>query len=68
MYRRAMDQPVPGRPIAPDLYPFPDDPERWLPWSRVERRLEAARNYWLALNGPGKRSTSRPPVRMRDRV
>jgi hypothetical protein len=48
MYRRAMDQPVPGRPIAPDLYPFPDDPERWLPWSRVERRLEAARNYWLA--------------------
>jgi nitroimidazol reductase NimA-like FMN-containing flavoprotein (pyridoxamine 5'-phosphate oxidase superfamily) len=47
-----MAQPIPGRPIAPDLYPFPDDPERWLPWPRVEQRLRSARNYWLATAGP----------------
>jgi hypothetical protein len=52
MYRRAMDQPVPGRAIAPDVYAFPGDPGRWLPWSHAEQRLRAARNYWLATASP----------------
>jgi len=42
-----MASPVPARPLAPDGYPFPDDPEKWLPWSRTVERLEQARNYWL---------------------
>ena len=54
MYGRRMDavQPTRGRPIAPDLYPFPDDPRRWLPWSHVDQRLRDAPNYWLATAGP----------------
>jgi hypothetical protein len=41
-------EPVPGRPVAPDVYPFPSDPTRWLSWARVDERLERAPNYWLA--------------------
>ncbi len=35
------------RPIMPDGYGVPEDDASLLPWSYVEERLTAARNYWI---------------------
>jgi hypothetical protein len=45
-------QPVPGPPIAPDVYPFPSDPGQRLPWAHAELRLKGSSNYWLATASP----------------
>lgn len=37
---------------APAVYPFPDSPERLLPWSQAAEQLAEARNYWLATARP----------------
>lgn len=40
-------QPVAGRPKMPDDYGVPETDEGALPWSYVEERMAAARNYWI---------------------
>jgi PPOX class probable F420-dependent enzyme len=42
---------VRDRPYAPG-YGISSAPEGLLPWSRVEERLSAARNYWVATTRP----------------
>jgi hypothetical protein len=39
--------PTPSRPYAPG-YGIPGSPRGMLPWSFVEKRMSAARNYWVA--------------------
>jgi general stress protein 26 len=41
-------QPKAGRPVMPEGYGIPEDNEGLLPWSFVEERMVAARNYWIA--------------------
>jgi hypothetical protein len=36
-----------GRPVFPDGYGIPKDNEGLLPWSFVEERMQAAKNYWI---------------------
>jgi nitroimidazol reductase NimA-like FMN-containing flavoprotein (pyridoxamine 5'-phosphate oxidase superfamily) len=38
---------MPSRPYAPG-YGIPSNPRGMLPWSFVEERMSAARNYWVA--------------------
>lgn len=40
-------QPAAGRPIVPDGYGIPENEEGLLPWSYVEERMSAAKNYWI---------------------
>lgn len=47
-----MTEPAAGRPIAPAVYRFPDDPSARLPWSRTVQRLQQARFYWIVTAGP----------------
>jgi len=37
-----------GRPVVPDGYGLPENNEGLLPWSHVEERMAAAKNYWIA--------------------
>ena len=46
-----MDKPRVGRPHIPG-YGVPETLKGVLPWSHVEERLEASRNYWVATAGP----------------
>jgi hypothetical protein len=39
--------PAVGRPIFPDGYGIPENNEGLLPWSFVEERMTAAKNYWI---------------------
>src|SRR5512146_543866 len=41
-------KPVAGRPVMPKDYGVPENDENLLPWSFVEERMAAARNYWVA--------------------
>jgi hypothetical protein len=45
-------EPVARRPVVPERYEFPRDPEGLLPWSYATDRLVPARNYWLATTRP----------------
>lgn len=40
-----------SRPKMPDDYGIPENNDALLPWSYVEDRLKAARNYWIATVG-----------------
>jgi hypothetical protein len=40
-------KPVADRPLVPDGYGVPESNENLLPWSYVEERMQAARNYWI---------------------
>lgn len=40
-------QPKVGRPIMPDGYGVPENDNTLLPWTYVEERMTAARNYWI---------------------
>src|ERR1700694_559835 len=37
-----------------------DPPGKKFPWSRVERLIKNARNYWIGTSGPGDRPHSAP--------
>ncbi len=39
--------PSADRPVMPDGYGIPENTAGLLPWSHVEERLVAARNYWI---------------------
>jgi hypothetical protein len=41
-------QPPAGRPVVPDGYGIPENNDSLLPWSHVEERMAAAKNYWIA--------------------
>jgi general stress protein 26 len=41
-------QPKAGRPVMPDGYGIPDNNNDLLPWSFVEERMVAAKNYWIS--------------------
>lgn len=47
-----MDEPVARALQAPTVYRFPRSDQGFLPWSQVEERLTAAKNYWLATVRP----------------
>jgi hypothetical protein len=40
--------PKAGRPVMPEGYGIPENNKDLLPWSFVEERMDAARNYWIA--------------------
>ena len=44
--------PLAGRPETPSTYGIHSDDGGMLPWEWARRRLEEARNYWLATAGP----------------
>lgn len=44
---KQMSVPQSDRPIIPDGYGVPETAKGLLPWSHVEERLVAARNYWI---------------------
>lgn len=44
----AINPPKAGRPTFPEGYGIPDNNEGLLPWSHVEERMRAAKNYWIA--------------------
>ena len=48
------------RPKMPDGYGIPENEEGLLPWSFVEERMMAARNYWVATVDPQGRPHSTP--------
>jgi general stress protein 26 len=52
--------PAAGRPRLPPQYGVPAVADGMLPWSWVEQRLEAAKNYWVATVGPDGAPHSRP--------
>jgi hypothetical protein len=41
-------QPAAGRPFFPEGYGIPENNEGLLPWSIVDERMSAAKNYWIA--------------------
>jgi nitroimidazol reductase NimA-like FMN-containing flavoprotein (pyridoxamine 5'-phosphate oxidase superfamily) len=43
-----VSQPEVGRPVLPDGYGVPENNDGLLPWSFVEERMTAAKNYWIA--------------------
>ncbi len=49
-----------GRPIFPDGYGIPEHNQDLLPWSYVEERMRAAKNYWIATASPKGKPAATP--------
>jgi len=54
-------EPKPSRPVMPESYQICSDSKgSFLPWSKVEKRMLVARNYWIGTTRPdGRGSTGR---------
>src|SRR5438093_11691774 len=44
----------------PAAYGTPGGPDSLLPWTYVEKRIQAASNYWMTTVGPNARPHARP--------
>jgi len=49
-----------GRPVTPDGYGIPKSKKGLLPWSFVDERMSAARNYWIGTVRPDGRPHAMP--------
>jgi general stress protein 26 len=54
------NEPKVGRPKMPDGYGVPEHNNTVLPWSYVEERMQAARNYWVVTASQGGRPAATP--------
>lgn len=52
--------PAAGRPVVPEDYGIPDNDSDLLPWSHVEERMAAAKNYWIVTASPGGKPSVSP--------
>jgi hypothetical protein len=49
-----------GRPVLPEGYGVPLDNQDLLPWSYIQERMQAARNYWICTVRPDGRPHATP--------
>ncbi len=55
-----ISQPQAGRPLMPDGYGVPEHNDTVLPWSYVDERMSAARNYWIVTASTDGRPAATP--------